>query len=189
MTLTADAPAIDMSGFQLNAFGQPLNGESFWDFQNANDYTGQAVEQVYPDSNIPETNATSVGVENNSGPNISTYISPSANSLSGGVKNTLDYALKLSDSVLSSYAKLQQQQTNRYLGTVQADILRTNAQTSQEVARLNGQAKILGAQTLTNAARTGAGLASFGQNQGSFMLYLTILGVVFAGIQVMKSAK
>ena len=186
------AESFDMTGFQTNAFGQDINaGGGFWDFAPTTDVISAPVEEIYPDANIPLESSTSVAMNSNSGSNAfsSSNINATANGFAGGVKNTLDYALKLSDSVLKSYGSLQNQQTQRYLATTQADIMRTNAQTSQEVARLTGQAKVQGAQMIANAARSGAGLTAIGQTNSSFMLYLTILGVVFAGIQILKSAK
>jgi len=175
---------VDMTGFQSNAFGQPLESSNgYWDYSP--NYS--VIEEIYPDGNIPDASSTSQAFANNGGGFSGSLPTPSG--VLNGTKSTLDYGLKLADSVLSSYAKLQNMQTARYLNTTQADVFRTNAQTAQEVARLQGQAKIAANQAMSNASRSAASLASLGQNQGSFMLYLTILGVVFAGIQIVKSAK
>lgn len=175
---------VDMTGFQTNAFGQPLESTNgYWDYTP----TYSAINDIYPDGNIPDASSTSLSYVNNAGGFTASL--PKPNDVLSGTRSTLDYGLKLADSVLSNYAKLQNLQTARYLNTAQADVFRTNAQTSQEVARLQGQAKIAANQAMANAGRSVAGLAAMGQNQGSFMLYLTILGVVFAGIQIVKSAK
>ena len=173
----------DMTGFQSNAFGQPMEQNGYWDYQPQY----EEIEQIFPDNNIPDSSSTTQAFVNNSG-GFSAQL-PTPQNVLTGTKSTLDYALKLGDSVLSSYAKLKNLETQRYLNTAQADVFRTRAQTDQEVARLTGQAKIAATQAMANAGKSAASLASLGQNQGSFMLYLTILGVVFTGIQLIKSAK
>ncbi len=114
---------------------------------------------------------------------------PSADSILGGAKNIADWGLKATETGLNMYGKFQDQDLNRYVKTSQVEIAKTNALTAQDTAKLLGQAKVQSAQALANAAKSGAGLTAMGQNPNSLMLYLTILGVVFAAIQVMNSAK
>lgn len=114
---------------------------------------------------------------------------PTADSILGGAKNIADWGLKATETALKTYGQFQDQDLNRYVKTSQVEIAKTNAETAQETARLMGQAKVQSAQALANAAKSGAGLTAMGQNPNSLMLYLTILGVVFAAIQVMNSAK
>jgi len=110
-------------------------------------------------------------------------------SILGGAKSLADWGLKATETGLNMYGKFQDQDLNRYVKTSQVEIAKTNALTAQDTAKLLGQAKVQSAQALANAARSGAGLTAMGQNPNSLMLYLTILGVVFAAIQVMNSAK
>jgi len=114
---------------------------------------------------------------------------PTGDSILGGVKSIADWGLKATETGLNMYGKFQDQDLSRYVKTSQVEIAKTNALTAQDTAKLLGQAKVQSAQALANAAKSGAGLTAMGQNPNSLMLYLTILGVVFAGIQIMNSAK
>lgn len=114
---------------------------------------------------------------------------PSADGLLGGAKSIADWGLKATETALKTYGQFQDQDLNRYVKTSQVEIAKTNALTAQDTAKLLGQAKVQSAQALANAAKSGAGLTALGQNPNSLMLYLTILGVVFAGIQIMKTAR
>lgn len=162
----------DMSGFYTSPWSMPTS-EAF---------------PLSQDIDIPAI-VESSAAESNSGNVFSGWSIPSSDAITSGIKSTVDYGLSIGNSLLSGYGKLQDMELNRYLKTAQVDILQTQASGAVDVAKLKATAQTNLAKVYANSSGSAAGLANMGQSPSSLMLYLTILGVVFAGIQIIKSGR
>lgn len=105
----------------------------------------------------------------------------------------LDSGVKLANQLVDGYgkvigiqSKVQDQQFNQYLKGAQIDIMKTQVGSASEVAKIKAVTDQNVAKIYGNAAASGANLAALGGNQNSLMLYLTIAGVIFTFIQVIK---
>lgn len=114
-------------------------------------------------------------------------------SLSFDLSKGIDYGVKLANTLVDGYGKVvgiqgkvQDQQFNQYLKSAQIDILKTQVGSSSEVAKIKAITDQNVAKIYGNAAGSAANLASLGGTQNSLMLYLTIAGVIFTFIQVIK---
>ena len=121
--------------------------------------------------------------------NFSNPTSGSSFDLSKGI----DYGVKLANTLVDGYGKVvgiqgkvQDQQFNQYLKSAQIDIMKTQVGSASEVAKIKAITDSNVAKIYGNAAASGANLAALGGNQNSLMLYLTIAGVIFTFIQVIK---
>lgn len=106
------------------------------------------------------------------------------------IQKAADWGLKAYSTLITTDMAKNQMKASNYLNTAQIDILKNKAASDVEVSKLNAttnryiaQAKAAGALSAQNAMNFGT------QGGGGVMLWLTVLGVVFAGIQVIKSAK
>jgi len=154
------------TGWQYTTDATPVVGSDYW----------------------PDASSTTIASGSNSSPSSWNLGNFADNTLSGA-KSFVDYGLKVGETALNAYGKLQGLELQNYIGKSQVDIAKMNAMTAQQTNALMGQAKVQMAQTAANAAKSSANLAALGQTPNSFMTYLTILGVVFAGIQIMRSAR
>lgn len=134
----------------------------------------------------------------NGGADMSAYVSgttdsawnfsmPSASSVIDTGFKAVDWGLATYDRITNAQAKVENSQLNAYLAKSSADLARTQINGQLDIGRLNAQTGVQLAQARTNAASSLSGIAAVGQNPNSLMLYLTIIGVLFAGIQVWKS--
>ena len=98
----------------------------------------------------------------------------------------VDYGLKTLGSLAAINSQVKGLELSQYLQRGQMDIARTNITAASEIARTNATTAEQVAKIKANAATSGANLAALGQNQNSFMLILTIIGVAFAGLQLAK---
>lgn len=117
------------------------------------------------------------------------YSPVSDSSSFSSAKDIIDYGLKISDAAIKTYSAVQNQALQTYLVRNNASIDRANSDSARDVNKLLATSKVNQAQALNNLTRAKAVASELGQSPNSLMLYLTIIGVVFAGIQVLKSAK
>lgn len=101
----------------------------------------------------------------------------------------IDYGLKVSATIRQGDLAMQNQGLQTYLAQSQMGIARTNADSAAEVAKIKATAQSNLSKMYSNAAGSGANLASMGGTSSSLMLYLTIAGVMLAFIQVMNSRR
>jgi hypothetical protein len=101
----------------------------------------------------------------------------------------IDYGLKVSGALRAGDLAVQNQGLQTYLAQSQMDISRTKAASAAEVAKIQATTQSNLSKMYSNAAGSGANLASMGGTSSSLMLYLTIAGVLLAFIQVMNSRR
>lgn len=162
----------DMTGFYTSPWSMPTS-EAF---------------PLSTDIDVPAI-VESAAADSNASNYFSGWSLPSSEAITTGIKNTVDYGLSIGNSLLTGYGKLQDMELNRYLKTAQVDILQTQAAGAVDVAKLKATAQNNLAKVYSNSTGSAASLASMGQTPSSLMLYLTILGVVFAGIQIINSGR
>jgi hypothetical protein len=168
---------FSMDGFYTNPWGATDSG----DLGLGGDIS---ISDVIPDASLTNVAAESVG----STPFVSSAPSSSSWNIGDAFK-VADFGLKVYDKILSYDNQVKDAQLNRFLKTAQMDIFHTQAQSAQEVARIKATGDQNLAAIYRNAMGTGAQIANVGQSNNSMMVYLTILGLVFAAIQIMNSAK
>lgn len=107
-----------------------------------------------------------------------------------GLANIVDFGLKTNAAIKGAEIAVKNQELQGYLAKSQFEILRDKAQADIAIGKENSLTNRYLAQAKSAAALSGQNAVNFGtQGGGGVMLWLTVLGVVFAGIQVIKSAK
>lgn len=178
---------VDMTGFQSDPFGPSsasLGSGLYGDITNAEMpyYMSTAPVISAQDDSRGNTGGFSVGVSQPSTFDLNATLS--------SIQKAADWGLKAYGTLITTEMAKNQMKASNYLNTAQIDILKNKSASDVEVSKLNAttnryiaQAKAAGALSAQNAMNFGT------QGGGGVMLWLTVLGVVFAGIQVMKSAK
>lgn len=108
-------------------------------------------------------------------------------------QSAVDYGLKTASQLVGAYGsilgiqgKAQDAQFGQYLKGAQIDIMKTQVASQADIAKIRALTDANIAKISANAAGSGANLAALGGSQSSLMLYLTIAGLVFTFIQVIK---
>ena len=99
----------------------------------------------------------------------------------------VNYGLAVYDRITAANDKRRNSQLNDYLSRGSYDIAKTQIAGQVDVAKTNADVSRLLAQTRANLAGSAASAAQLGQSPNSLMLYLTILGLVFAGLQLYRT--
>lgn len=169
----------DMSGFQSDPFGPSESSFSL----------GSGLYNVELPS-YTDTPSYTTAVDNAASSSSWSMPSISGTDFLSGLQKTVDWGLKVSGAVVGADIAYKNQELNSYLAKSKIDIAKTQAFSNMDVARENVLTNRYIAQAKTAAALTGQNALNFGTVGGNgIMLWLTVLGVVFAGIQVWKSAK
>lgn len=101
--------------------------------------------------------------------------------------NAINFGLKTYGSILAADNAVKDAQLNRYIKGAQIDIAKMQSNSAVEVAGINARTQANIAQTKANLAGSAALGARLGQDNSSMMLWLTVLGLVFAAVQIARS--
>lgn len=171
----------DMSGFQSDPWGPSA---SSWSMGGSSGLFAADLPSYV------DTPSYVTAVDNSSTSTPWSMPSISGNDFLGGFQKAVDWGLKVSGSVIGANIAAKNQELQSYLAKSQFDIAKTKVLSDVELAKQNAVTNRYVAQARTAAALSGQNAVNFGTVGGSgAMFWLTVLGVVFAGIQVMKSGR
>lgn len=156
-----------------------------FDFLTANDAASGWADSMY----IPTSTASGPTFEAFAAPVSDSISWPSLTDATNFIKSGVDWGLGVQQQIYSTQARAEDAEFQRLMKTLQLDVARTQATTGAEVAKTQSVAELAMLKSKIEAAQGAQRLISnvaSGKSNDTIML-LTILGVGFAALQLMKA--